>query len=122
MERRGPPNPLFHANTRPGAPQFRGFCHMGGPCATVASSSESRRPVRPISVYVHFPWCLKKCPYCDFVSFAKPRDEIEHRRYADAVLAELEARAGALSGRRLETVFFGGGTPSLWDPRELGRV
>jgi oxygen-independent coproporphyrinogen-3 oxidase len=76
----------------------------------------------PIGIYIHFPWCLKKCPYCDFVSFAKERDHIDHKGYADAVLAELSARRPALSGRRLTSVFFGGGTPSLWDPSELGRV
>src|SRR5262245_31167973 len=75
-----------------------------------------------LGVYVHFPWCLKKCPYCDFVSFAEERARIDHRGYADAVLAELRCRAPALEGRVLGTVFFGGGTPSLWDPSELGRV
>lgn len=78
------------------------------------------------SVYVHFPWCLAKCPYCDFVSYAAERESIDHRGYADAVLREAEARARQLErrGRSLAvgSVFFGGGTPSLWDPRELGRV
>src|ERR1019366_10199225 len=62
------------------------------------------------------------CPYCDFVSYAKERETIDHAGYADAVLEELRARAHSVAGRRIETVFFGGGTPSLWDPRELGRV
>lgn len=77
-----------------------------------------------IGIYIHFPWCLKKCPYCDFVSFAAARDEIDHAGYANAVLGELRVREeeGALEGRRLESVFFGGGTPSLWHPDELGRV
>jgi len=78
------------------------------------------------SVYVHFPYCLAKCPYCDFVSYAMPRDAIDHAGYADAVLRELDARARAWSsaspGPRIGSVFFGGGTPSLWEPRELGRV
>lgn len=78
--------------------------------------------MNPITAYIHFPWCLKKCPYCDFVSFAKARDAIDHRGYADAVLAELERRAADLRGRELRSVFFGGGTPSLWEPAELGRV
>lgn len=80
--------------------------------------------MEPISVYIHFPWCLKKCPYCDFVSFAELRDQIDHRGYADAVIAELSARirGRALEGRPLRSVFFGGGTPSLWEPDELGRV
>src|SRR5690242_6443652 len=78
--------------------------------------------MQPIGVYVHFPFCLKKCPYCDFVSFARAREEIDHRGYADAVLAELARRRPALEGKVLSTVFFGGGTPSLWEPAELGRV
>jgi putative oxygen-independent coproporphyrinogen III oxidase len=70
-------------------------------------------------VYVHFPWCLAKCPYCDFVSYV---GSIDHVGYADAVLRELDARAPFFHGRRIESVFFGGGTPSLWETRELGRV
>ena len=80
------------------------------------------RHMEPIGVYVHFPWCLKKCPYCDFVSFARDRERIDHAGYADAVIAELGRRCGALAGRRLATLFFGGGTPSLWEPAQLGRV
>lgn len=75
-----------------------------------------------MSVYVHFPWCLQKCPYCDFASATIRRPEVPHRDYADAVLRELELRSrGDLAGP-LYSVFFGGGTPSLWEPRELGRV
>lgn len=78
------------------------------------------------SIYVHFPWCLAKCPYCDFVSYASERDAIDHRGYADAVLREAEARAAQIErlGRPLAigSIFFGGGTPSLWEPAELGRV
>jgi putative oxygen-independent coproporphyrinogen III oxidase len=74
------------------------------------------------SVYVHFPWCLAKCPYCDFVSYAEERANIDHAGYADAVLAELDARAPLFEDREVASVFFGGGTPSLWEPRELGRV
>jgi putative oxygen-independent coproporphyrinogen III oxidase len=81
------------------------------------------------SIYVHFPWCLAKCPYCDFVSYASERDAIDHVGYADAVLREAEARAVQLERTRpddrpltIGSVFFGGGTPSLWDARELGRV
>jgi oxygen-independent coproporphyrinogen-3 oxidase len=79
------------------------------------------------SIYVHFPWCLAKCPYCDFVSYATDREAIDHTGYADAVIREAEARARQLEGRderalRVTSVFFGGGTPSLWDPAELGRT
>lgn len=71
---------------------------------------------------MHFPWCLSKCPYCDFVSYAKEPSSIDHRAYADAVLRELDGRAEVFQGRTIASVFFGGGTPSLWEPRELGRV
>ena len=78
---------------------------------------------RPLGVYIHFPWCLKKCPYCDFLSVAAARDAIPHATYADAVLRELAARLPLLAADyRLETIFFGGGTPSLWATPELGRV
>jgi oxygen-independent coproporphyrinogen-3 oxidase len=78
--------------------------------------------VNDVSVYVHFPWCLRKCPYCDFATSPKERDAVPHVAYADAVLRELEGRATTLGDARLFSVFFGGGTPSLWDPAQLGRV
>ncbi len=83
-----------------------------------------RHAARPLGVYVHFPWCLVKCPYCDFVAHRRSPDRIEHRRYADAVLAELATRLARLDVAKwgLTSVFFGGGTPSLWDRRELARV
>lgn len=75
------------------------------------------------SIYVHFPWCLAKCPYCDFVSYATERTSIDHRAYADAVVRESEARVAATNIElRIGSIFFGGGTPSLWEPSELGRV
>ncbi len=81
-------------------------------------------PAEPetLGVYVHFPWCLAKCPYCDFFSLAEERPAIPHRAYADAMLRELERRAADVPALPLSSVFFGGGTPSLWEPKELGRV
>jgi putative oxygen-independent coproporphyrinogen III oxidase len=78
--------------------------------------------MRPLLVYVHFPWCLEKCPYCDFVSFKTSPEAIDHDRYADAVVHEIEARAEWLAGHELRSVFFGGGTPSLWRASAIGRV
>ncbi|MEO6601785.1 MAG: radical SAM family heme chaperone HemW, partial [Polyangiaceae bacterium] len=75
-----------------------------------------------LGVYVHFPWCLKKCPYCDFLSVAAERPSLPHKAYADSVIAELERRVETLGHVQLASVFFGGGTPSLWEPEELGRV
>lgn len=71
-------------------------------------------------VYVHFPYCLSKCPYCDFASRAAV--EVPHARYADAVLRELELRTAEFPGRPATSVFFGGGTPSMWEPAEFTRV
>jgi oxygen-independent coproporphyrinogen-3 oxidase len=75
---------------------------------------------RSAGVYVHFPWCLAKCPYCDFVSWVEP--EADHRAYTDTVLRELEGRAELFEGRQIASIFFGGGTPSLWEASELERV
>jgi putative oxygen-independent coproporphyrinogen III oxidase len=75
-----------------------------------------------MGVYVHFPWCLAKCPYCDFVSYSSASSEIEHSAYADAIVREADARAALFAERKLDTIFFGGGTPSLWDPKQVGRI
>ena len=74
------------------------------------------------SVYVHFPWCARKCPYCDFATEPIRAPALPHDAYADALLRELDARSADLSDRTLRSVFFGGGTPSLWKPEALGRV
>lgn len=76
---------------------------------------------RETSVYVHFPWCAKKCPYCDFATTKRAPGDIPHEDYADAIIKELRSR-GPFEGRRLCSVFFGGGTPSLWAPTAVGRV
>ncbi|MFO0677408.1 MAG: radical SAM family heme chaperone HemW [Polyangiaceae bacterium] len=82
--------------------------------------------MRTASVYVHFPYCLEKCPYCDFVSYKTEREHIDHEGYANAVVDELRARRRQLDAAWTEhpvrSVFFGGGTPSLWEPASLGRV
>lgn len=74
------------------------------------------------AVYVHFPWCLQKCPYCDFASASIRRTDVPHRAYAEAVLRELAWHRAEGSLGELRSVFFGGGTPSLWAAEELGRV
>jgi len=73
-------------------------------------------------VYVHFPYCLSKCPYCDFASTAAK--QLPDERYTQAILAELEGRLEAqqLAGREVSSIFIGGGTPSLWAPRSVARV
>jgi oxygen-independent coproporphyrinogen-3 oxidase len=75
----------------------------------------------PLSLYVHIPWCLRKCPYCDFNSHEK-RGELPEDEYVDALIADLEASLPKVWGRRLATVFIGGGTPSLFAPRSIDRL
>jgi putative oxygen-independent coproporphyrinogen III oxidase len=67
-----------------------------------------------LGVYIHYPWCRSRCPYCDFPIAVAPLNEIPHRGYLEAVLAELEAHRAAFAGRKLVSIYFGGGTPSLW--------
>lgn len=80
-------------------------------------------PAARFGLYLHFPYCLAKCPYCDFaVAVAR---QVPEERYANAVLAELDARleaSPALRSKPLESIFLGGGTPSLWHPRHVARV
>jgi oxygen-independent coproporphyrinogen-3 oxidase len=80
---------------------------------------------RDLGVYVHFPWCRALCPYCDFpVLVARPQraGESPQRAYLDAVLGELDERAPQFAGRALRSIYFGGGTPSLWEPPHLAAV
>jgi oxygen-independent coproporphyrinogen-3 oxidase len=75
----------------------------------------------PLSLYIHFPWCVRKCPYCDFNSHAV-EGEVPERQYVDALLADLDYDAGRIGGRPIETVFLGGGTPSLFSPDAIARL
>ncbi|WP_019895001.1 radical SAM family heme chaperone HemW [Hydrogenovibrio halophilus] len=69
----------------------------------------------PLSLYVHFPWCIQKCPYCDFNSHQRQTDDAEaqEREYLQALIQQLDATLPRIWGRPVETIFFGGGTPSL---------
>src|SRR5688500_13403165 len=79
--------------------------------------------VADLGIYIHFPWCRNLCSYCDFpVVVARPGNEPPHDAYADAILAELDPRAGDLAGRRLVSIYLGGGTPSLWREDAIARV
>jgi len=74
----------------------------------------------PLSLYVHLPWCVRKCPYCDFNSH-EMRGQVPFNRYIDALLADLEFDLPLVWGRTIHSLFFGGGTPSLFPAGELGR-
>ena len=76
----------------------------------------------PLSLYVHLPWCLAKCPYCDFNSHAVPAGALPEQRYLDAVIADLDAALPQVWGRPVISVFIGGGTPSLFSPEGIDRL
>lgn len=76
-----------------------------------------------LSLYVHIPWCLKKCPYCDFNSHAwDGAGGLPEQRYLDALCADLEATLPLVWGRQVQSVFIGGGTPSLFAPQSIDRL
>lgn len=75
----------------------------------------------PLALYIHFPWCVKKCPYCDFNSHAV-RDGIPETAYVDALLQDLQTVLPQVWGRRIISIFIGGGTPSLISPQGLDRL
>ena len=74
-----------------------------------------------LSLYVHIPWCVRKCPYCDFNSHEKG-GEIPEREYVDALIADLQSALPLIWGRPVHTVFFGGGTPSLLSPAAIDEL
>ena len=81
----------------------------------------------PLSLYIHLPWCLKKCPYCDFNSHewsatAAPGQPLPEQPYLDALRADLQAALPLIWGRQIHTVFIGGGTPSLFSPEAIDRL
>jgi len=79
----------------------------------------------PLSLYVHLPWCIKKCPYCDFNSHewqSGPGEDLPEQRYLDALCADLEHSLPLIWGRAVHSIFIGGGTPSLFSPEAIDRL
>lgn len=76
----------------------------------------------PLALYLHLPWCLRKCPYCDFNSHAVHAGESPFDAYVDALVADLELALPQVWGRRVVSVFLGGGTPSLFPPAAIERL
>ena len=75
----------------------------------------------PLSLYIHIPWCIKKCPYCDFNSHSL-KNGLPEAAYIDALLADLQTELPNIWGRPVETIFFGGGTPSLFQAASIDRL
>lgn len=84
------------------------------------SSSLSTKPANALALYIHWPFCVAKCPYCDFNSHV--RDQIDHEEWLTALLLDLRHEHKVNSGRRISSVFFGGGTPSLMPPRLVAKL
>jgi len=76
----------------------------------------------PLSLYVHLPWCIKKCPYCDFNSHEQRPGDLPEQRYVDALMVDLEAALPLIWGRTVHSIFLGGGTPSLFSPEAIDRL
>ena len=75
----------------------------------------------PLSLYIHIPWCVRKCPYCDFNSH-EARNELPEDLYVDALLKDLNNHLPQIWGRRFISIFFGGGTPSLFSPQAIEKI
>lgn len=75
----------------------------------------------PLSLYIHIPWCVQKCPYCDFNSHGQ-HGELPQTEYVDALIADLKQDLHYVQGRQLHTIFIGGGTPSLFDAAQIKRL
>ncbi len=86
----------------------------------VSDKRESAGSPDTLALYVHWPFCLSKCPYCDFNSHV--RDRVDHGAWHAALLSELNQAADRIGPRRLTSIFFGGGTPSLAEPETIGAV
>lgn len=81
----------------------------------------STTPKIPLSLYIHLPWCLQKCPYCDFNSHAL-RSELPEEAYLKALFLDLDRDIARTQGRSLSSIFFGGGTPSLFSPKSIDHI
>ncbi|WP_457096428.1 radical SAM family heme chaperone HemW [Lysobacter sp. P5_B9] len=95
---------------------------ISGALPSGADQRSSSAPLHPppLSLYVHLPWCVRKCPYCDFNSH-EGRGALPFAAYIDALLADLDHDLPLVWGRTVQTVFFGGGTPSLFPPEHIER-
>ncbi|MES2959532.1 MAG: radical SAM family heme chaperone HemW [Pseudomonadota bacterium] len=90
--------------------------------SALSAEAVSLTALPPLALYVHLPWCLKKCPYCDFNSHEARPGGLPEARYLDALTADLDAALPHVWGRRVVSVFIGGGTPSLFSPAGIDRL
>lgn len=89
--------------------------------ANIHGGSSGLKNSPPLSLYIHIPWCVRKCPYCDFNSHESITD-IPEKRYVQALITDLEQSVPRVYGRKIKSVFFGGGTPSLFLPESIDAI
>ncbi|WP_305804133.1 radical SAM family heme chaperone HemW [Stenotrophomonas sp. YIM B06876] len=94
--------------------------HLHGDACGCSGPSQVQLVPPPLSLYVHLPWCVRKCPYCDFNSHAA-KGELPFEAYVDALIRDLDFDLPLVWGRVVNSVFFGGGTPSLFPPEAIDR-
>lgn len=95
--------------------------HLGEAGFTSQTPRAALPQLPPLALYIHIPWCVRKCPYCDFNSHAAT-PELPEDAYVGALLADLDQELPAVHGRPISSIFFGGGTPSLFSANALGRL
>ena len=78
--------------------------------------------VPPLSLYIHLPWCLKKCPYCDFNSHEITTSGFDEKGYVSALISDLKFEISRIEDRKIVSIFFGGGTPSLFSPESIDKI
>ena len=102
---------------------MRSASKVGGVSQSPVPSPRSPafKALPPLSLYIHIPWCARKCPYCDFNSH-EARSAVPEERYVSALIADLEQAVPAVWGRRVHSVFLGGGTPSLFSARSIDAI
>src|SRR5579872_676078 len=110
-------DPALHSPDEPGHAEL---CGNGQQLAPLVSPAPIRKINEPIALYIHWPFCLSRCPYCDFN--AHVRDVIPQQRFRDALRRELAWEAERIGRRSLRSIFFGGGTPSLMEPETVARL
>lgn len=76
----------------------------------------------PVSLYIHYPWCIRKCPYCDFNSYQKNKSVCTDESYLNALILDFKQNINLISNRKFNAVYFGGGTPSLFSPKLMEKL
>ncbi|WAL77721.1 radical SAM family heme chaperone HemW [Shewanella sp. DAU305] len=89
--------------------------------SSTAVTTAMKLELPPLSLYIHIPWCVQKCPYCDFNSHGQ-NGELPQEAYVDALLEDLRQDLHLVQGRQIHTIFIGGGTPSLFDALQIKRI